>query len=48
VSWALYGSAKEWVQTESHGPADAMADTVAALVAPMLHFNAESTSQPSR
>ncbi|HEX3876443.1 MAG TPA: TetR/AcrR family transcriptional regulator [Bryobacteraceae bacterium] len=48
VSWALYGSAKEWVQTESHGPADAMADTVAALVAPMLHFNAESTSPPSR
>ena len=40
VAWALYGAAKEWVQTPERGTAEVIADTVTRLVAPILQVPA--------
>ena len=34
ASWAIYGGAKEWVQTPDRVPSDEAADTVMRLAAP--------------
>ncbi len=36
ASWAIYGAAKEWVQTPGRCASDEIADTVTLLVAPIL------------
>lgn len=38
ASWALYGAAKEWVQTPKRRPAEEIAGTVTRLVAPILQL----------
>jgi AcrR family transcriptional regulator len=37
TSWAIYGAAREWVQTPNHPPSEEIAVTVQRLVAPLLH-----------
>jgi AcrR family transcriptional regulator len=37
ASWAIYGAAREWVQTPNHPPSEEIAATVQRLVAPILH-----------
>jgi len=37
AAWAIYGAAREWVQTPNHPPSEAIATTVQRLVAPLLH-----------
>lgn len=36
ASWAIYGAAREWAQSEDRPPAEEIADSVMALVAPIL------------
>jgi AcrR family transcriptional regulator len=36
ASWAIYGAAKEWAQTPHRGPSEAIADTIAKLVSPVM------------
>lgn len=45
ASWAIYGAAKEWVQTPDRCPSAEMANTVAMLVSPILHLAQEHPSQ---
>jgi AcrR family transcriptional regulator len=40
AGWALYGAAREWVQSPEHGAPEEIADTVTRLVAPILHLPA--------
>ncbi len=39
ASWAMYGAVKEWAQTPKRAPSEQIADTVAALVRPLLSNN---------
>jgi hypothetical protein len=36
ASWAIYGAAKEWVETPDRCASEEIADTVAKLVSPVL------------
>jgi AcrR family transcriptional regulator len=36
LSWAIYGAARHWVRTPDRCPAEAMADTIERLVAPLF------------
>jgi AcrR family transcriptional regulator len=44
ASWAIYGAAKEWAQTPDRGDSEKVADTIAALVWPILQFLGEETA----
>jgi len=46
ASWAIYGGAKEWLQTPDRQPSEAAADAVLSLVLPMLH-PADAGSPPA-
>jgi AcrR family transcriptional regulator len=37
AAWAIYGAAREWVQTPTHSSSEAIAVTVQRLVAPILN-----------
>ena len=37
AAWAIYGAAREWVQTPNHPPSEEIAPTIQRLVAPILH-----------
>jgi AcrR family transcriptional regulator len=40
ASWAIYGAAKEWVQTPNHPPSEEIAAAIQRLIAPLLNPSA--------
>jgi hypothetical protein len=36
TSWAIYGAAKAWLQTPDRSSSERMADTILALIAPIV------------
>ena len=47
ASWAIYGAVKEWAQTTDRGPAEQMAITVMAMVAPILQVPFARMPEPA-
>jgi AcrR family transcriptional regulator len=48
ASWAIYGGAKEWLQTPDREPSEEAADAILGLVLPMLHPADAISSQAPR
>jgi AcrR family transcriptional regulator len=38
ASWAIYGAAREWLQTPDHPPSEEAAPAIQRLVAPIMHL----------
>lgn len=36
IGWAIYGAAREWLETENRVPAEEMGEVIGAMVSPML------------
>ena len=48
VSWAIYGGAKEWLNTPDRPPSEQAAATIAALLKPVLSAPAEPPADSAR
>jgi len=46
ASWAIYGAAKQWVNTPEHAPAEEFVVTAANLVQPIMMAGVVSTASP--
>ena len=47
ASWAIYGAVKEWANTPDRAPAEQMAITVMAMVAPILQVPFARMPEPA-